>query len=169
MFNRPRKSLTPGSSKSVSPVPLEFAEEFEIRTDPEIIYSENVFNDSNDQEADNLQSSAYNGDTTLNPGIQYEYTNNHPMGKILLKMLQDNTQLAKKSGVKMMELGVDDLCKNFYNAQLMERNILKSRILQTTADMEMSIIEREMNSHTINQQVTAPSSFSSAPTLLTPR
>jgi len=108
MFASKLKSLTPGSSKSTSPVPLD-------------------------------------GDTTLNPGIHYEYTNNHPLGKLLLKVLHDNTQLAKKTGLKTMELGIDDLCTSFYNAQLLERNRMKNSILQTTAGIEMSMIEKEMN------------------------
>ena len=169
MFASKRKSLTPGSSKSTSPVPPEF--EF---NDP----MDNLINDNinegtgvvgNNQEDDILQASALDGDTTLNPGIHYEYTNNHPMGKILIKILQDNTQMAKKAGLKSMELGIDDLCTSFYNAQLMERNRVKANILQTTAGIELSMIEKEMNSHTLNQQVEPPKTFSPVPTLLTSR
>jgi hypothetical protein len=168
MFASKLKSLTPGSSKSTSPVPPEFEVDDQIedymndlRNDPE--------RNGNDQEADVLQAAALDGDTTLNPGIHYEYTNNHPLGKLLLKVLHDNTQLAKKTGLKTMELGIDDLCTSFYNAQLLERNRMKSSILQTTAGIEMLMIEKEMNSHTLNQQVEPPKSFSPVPTLLTSR
>ena len=168
MFASKLKSLTPGSSKSTSPVPPEFEVDDQIenfindpRNDPE--------RNGDDQEADVLQAAALDGDTTLNPGIHYEYTNNHPLGKLLLKVLHDNTQLAKKTGLKTMELGIDDLCTSFYNAQLMERNRMKNSILQTTAGIEMSMIEKEMNSHTLNQQVEPPKTFSPVPTLLTSR
>ena len=88
MFASKLKSLTPGSSKSTSPVPPEFEVDEQI---------ENYINDPrNDQEADVLQAAALDGDTTLNPGIHYEHTNNHLLGKLLLKVLHDNTQLAKR-------------------------------------------------------------------------
>ncbi len=67
MFASKLKSLTPGSSKSTSPVPPEFEVDEQI---------ENFINDpcndpeqnGNDQEADVLQAAALDGDTTLNPG-----------------------------------------------------------------------------------------------------
>ncbi len=168
MFSAKRKGSTPGSSKSTSPVPPEFEDYDAIDV---------IINDvnsgpgatGNDQEPDTLQASALDGDTSLNPGIHYEYTNNHPMGRIFIKLLQDNTQMARKAGLKTMELGIDDLCTSFYNAQLMERNRIKANILQRTADIELSMIEKEMNSHTLNQQVEPPRNFSPVPTLLNPR
>ncbi len=96
MFSSNLKSLTPRSSKSTSPVPPEFEVDDQIEN-----YINDPCNDpernGNDQEADVLQAAVLDGDTTLNSGIHYEYTNNHPLGKLLLKVLRDNTQLPKKT------------------------------------------------------------------------
>jgi len=118
---------------------------------------------------DDLQYSGLSSDNSLNPTMQYNYTMNHPMGKIFVGLLKDNMQLADKTKLKSMEMSVQDLCTNFYNAMKLERNRTNNKINQTVAEIEANIIAKELNSHTINQSVEAPTNFSPVPTLLTPR
>jgi hypothetical protein len=112
---------------------------------------------------------ALSGDTTENPNIQYQFTQKHPLGQILIKLLHENTKLAEKVHLKDMEISIDDLCKNFYNAQLLEKQRMRTKIMQTTSNLENALISREMNSHIINQSIAPPQHFSPTPTLLTPR
>jgi len=121
------------------------------------------------EDPDDLQYSGLSSDNSHNASMQYNYTNNHPMGKIFIGLLKDNMQLAEKSKLKAMELSLQDLCTNFYNAMKLERNRTNNRINQTAFDIEQNIIQKELNSHTLNQSVEAPTMFSPVPTLLTPR
>jgi len=118
---------------------------------------------------DDLQYSGLSSDNSLNPTMQYNYTMNHPMGKIFVGLLKDSMQLADKTKLRSMEMSVQDLCTNFYNAMKLERNRTNNKINQTVAEIEANIIAKELNSHTINQSVEAPTNFSPVPTLLTPR
>jgi len=125
--------------------------------------------DNQSEDPEELQYPGLSSDNTLNPSMQYNYTNNHPMGKILISLLKDNMQLAEKSKLKAMELSLPELCTNFYNAMKLERNRTNNRINQTAAEIEQNIIQKELNSHTLNQSIEAPSYFSPGPTLLSPR
>jgi len=125
--------------------------------------------DNQNEDPDDLQYSGLHSDTTLNPSMQYNYTNNHPLGKIFIGLLKDNVQLADKTKLRSMETSIQDLCTNFYNAMQLERNRTNNRINQSVAEIEANIINKELNSHMLNQSVEAPKNFSPVPTLLTPR
>ena len=112
------------------------------------------------ENSDDLQYSGLSSDNTLNPTMQYNYTMNHPMGKIFVGLLKDSMQLADKTKLRSMEMSVQDLCTNFYNAMKLERNRTTNKINQTVAEIEANIIAKELNSHTINQSVEAPTNFS---------
>ena len=171
-----KKRNTPSSSKSASPVPLEFESDHNdmgedsivnenINFSPPIEVNVNV----NVNEEPEAMPSALSNDPTENPSIHYEYTQRHPLGQILMKLLHENTKLAEKVHLKGMEMSVDELCTNFYNHQLSEKQKINSKIMQTTANLENSIISKEMNSHIINQSIAPPQHFSPVPTLLTAR
>ncbi len=125
--------------------------------------------DNQPEDPDDLQYSGLSSDNALNPTMQYNYTNNHPLGKIFIGLLKDNIQLADKTKLRSMETSVQDLCTNFYNAMKLERNRTNNRINQSIAEIETNIINKELNSHMLNQSVEAPRNFSPVPTLLTPR
>ncbi len=125
--------------------------------------------DNTQEDSDDLQYSGLSSDNTLNPSMQYNYTNNHPLGKIFIGLLKDNMQLADKTKLRSMEMSIQDLCTNFYNAMKLERNRTNNTINQSVAEIEANIIAKELNSHTLNQSVEAPTNFSPVPTLLTPR
>ena len=107
-------------------------------------------------------------DSVFNPNIHYEFTRKDPMGSIILSILGELTMLANKSN-KTMSADIDDICEKFHNHQISEKQKINRRILQTTADLERSMIEKELNSHSLNQTVEAPMHFSPTPTLQTPR
>jgi len=107
-------------------------------------------------------------DASLNPSVHYEFTRKDPMGAIILSILGELTMLANKSN-KAMSADIDDICEKFHNHQISEKQKINRRIMQTTADLERSMIEKELNSHALNQTVEAPMHFSPTPTLQTPR
>ncbi len=121
------------------------------------------------EDQEDLQYPGLSSDNALNPSMQYNYTNNHPLGKIFIGLLKDNMQLADKTKLRAMEMSVQDLCTNFYNAMKLERNRTTNKINQSIAEIEANIIAKELNSHMINQSVEAPKTFSPVPTLITPR
>ena len=95
---------------------------------------------------------------------KYQATNNDPVGSILIQLLGECADQASKNN-KTMSFGVDQLCNLFYNHKLHEKQKLKQRMQQHAACWEEEMIERELNSHTLNQTVEPPSSFSAVPTL----
>lgn len=178
-----RRSIS--SSKSASPIRNESPEEEEIqefqgfvnqglsgverdREIPPPIHDVNV-NIRMMNKGTEPHPSDLSGDTEENPSIQYDYTRRHPLGQILIAMLTENTKLAEKCNLKDMTISMDDMCRNFYNFQLQDKQKMKNNIMQTTAHLENSLIERELNSHIINQSIAPPQYFSSVPTLLTPK
>ena len=174
-----KKRNTPSSSKSTSPVPHEFESDHNDMCEDSIVV-ENMNDNANPPPVEvninvnvnediEAMHSALSGDTTENPSIHYEYTQRHPLGQILMKLLHENTKLAEKVHLKGMEMSIDELCTNFYNHQLSEKQKINSKIMQTTANLENSIIAKEMNSHIINQSIAPPQHFSPVPTLLTAR
>ncbi len=96
----------------------------------------------------------------------YQFTMQHPMGRIFLKLIGDNTELAKKCNLKEMDCNILDISKDFHAAMLQERNDLLSKLAQNSTDIECNLIQKELNSHTINQSVEPPSNFSPVPTLI---
>jgi len=109
-----------------------------------------------------------NADPAFNPSIHYEYTRRDPMGAIFLDLFGEIVTLSGKSN-KAMTVDIDDICQRFHNHSIAEKQRVNRRIMQTTAELERSMIEKELNSHALNQVVEAPSTFSAAPTLITPR
>jgi len=99
----------------------------------------------------------------------YQFTLEHPIGAILLKLAQDNTALARRSNIKGMETNINELCSSFQNGINMERAEFNSKIDQTSANIENSIIYKELNSHKINCSVNPPENFSPVPTLINPQ
>ena len=107
-------------------------------------------------------------DNNLNPAIQVTFTQNHPMGKILIGLLKDTFQLAKKTNVKEMESDLTDMCTNFYNAMRLGQTNTKRQIKHASRNLEEQLIEKELNGHLLNENTDPPKCFSPTPILLTP-
>lgn len=99
----------------------------------------------------------------------YKFTEDHPLGSILLKIVQDNTKLAEKSKLKSMVTNINDLCESFYNGINMERTKVITKLNNTVAGVEKSILDKELNSHTINAAISPPAYFSPVPVITTPQ
>lgn len=170
---RKRQRSNPGSSRSTSPggSDIEDIEGIEvlnapIEMDRQRTLSPEIIQINSNEEANPQE---LNEDPDMNPFIHFRYTNNHPIGSILLKLLNENMRIGEKVGHRSMELSAADLSTQFYNHQMYEKQRLKNKIMQTAAGVEESILTREMNSHTINQSIEAPTNFSAVPTLLSAR
>lgn len=99
----------------------------------------------------------------------YKFTESHPLGNILLKIVQDNTKLAEKSKLKSMVTNINELCESFYNGINMERTKVNTQLNNTVTGVEKSMLDRELNSHTINASVPIPHYFSPVPVITSPQ
>jgi hypothetical protein len=97
--------------------------------------------------------------------LSYRFTSAHPIGNILLKILQDTTNLAKKNNTKAMATNIDELCTAFHNGIKLERANLHNRYESTIADVEKSLMDKELNAHTINAAIMPPTEFSDEPVI----
>jgi hypothetical protein len=108
-------------------------------------------------------------DNDLNPGIQLAFTQNHPLGQIFLSLMKDMIHLAKKTHVKEMESDLNEMCTNFYNATRLGQSDTKRQIKKSAQDLENHLIQKELDSHLLNENTDPPTYFSSIPTLLSTR
>jgi len=110
-------------------------------------------------------------DIEIDPNFMssYQFTLNHPIGAILIKLAQDSTAIAKKSSVRGVETNINELCTAFHNYIQMDRADMENRILQTSEDIEKAIIHKELNSHKINSAIDPPDCFSPVPTITSPQ
>jgi len=97
-----------------------------------------------------------------------QFTKEHPIGAILLKLAQDNTALANKAKLSGVATRIDDLCTSFHTAIQLEKDEIQHKFNRTTEDIENSIILKELNSHTLNSSVNPPINFSPTPTITSP-
>ncbi len=95
----------------------------------------------------------------------YQITNNHPLGRLLLKNLSDLTNIAKKTNTKECEVNLKDFCYEFSSALDLEKEQLDERIRQNNEKFEKSLIEKELDSHKINASFTPPTEWGKHPTL----
>ena len=98
----------------------------------------------------------------------YEFTRNHLLGSILLKLAHDNTMLARKCNVREMETNIGDICQDFHNAMMLEDSRQEARTIQASAKESERLLQRELNSHILTQEIEPPEYFSPVPTLTTP-
>ena len=103
----------------------------------------------------------------FNP-THYQFMQQHFLGNIILKLVRDNTELAKKSNLKEMECYISEICTGFFKAMKLEDNKLQDKLAQSKTELENSLIQRDLNSHSINQEVAPPANFSPVPTLTSP-
>ena len=97
-----------------------------------------------------------------------KFTKEHPIGAILIKLAQDNTALAKKTNLRGVETNINDLCTSFHTAIQLDKADLENKMIQKHADIEQSIIDKDLNSHKLNSTVQPPEYFSPTPKINTP-
>ena len=122
---------------------------------------------SNPQQNNDQDIELFENETESNPGtVQLSVTQSHPMGRILLSLLRDSANLAKKSNLKEMESDLNELCQHFYNSIRLEKAKAAKQRKQVIADVEASLIDKELNSHMLNLDSDPPTYFSPVPTLM---
>jgi len=95
----------------------------------------------------------------------YQFTSEHPLGSILLKIVQDQTNLTRKSKTGGMATNIKELCSNFHNAIKLERANVNNKLSSTVAGVERSLMDKELNSHSVNAAVEIPKNFSTTPVI----
>jgi hypothetical protein len=114
-------------------------------------------------QAQNEQQNTTDQDPLLLECVQF--TKNHPIGSILIKLAQDNTALAKKTNLKGVETNITDLCSSFHIAMQNEKANMEDKFSKTHRDIEDAIVFKEINSHKLNSAIHPPTYFSPIPTL----
>ena len=95
----------------------------------------------------------------------YDRTKEDYLGKILLNLFTDQIQLAKKCNLKGMSSNINEICDQFNGyLQINEdtRNLHKD---QSHLEMENRLIQKELNSHLLNQAIRPPAYFSPHPVI----
>ena len=62
-----------------------------------------------------------------------------------------------------MATNVEDFCTSFHNSIRLERDRTSDMIGNSNHEVEMSIINKELNSHKINASIEPPNNFSPVP------
>jgi hypothetical protein len=124
------------------------------------------FDIGNDYEED-YDLPELSADNTMNPSNQLAFTKNHPMGQILLNLLKDMFTISKKTNVKEMDSEVNEMCTNFYNAMRMGKVATNRQIQRSAQELEELLIEKELNSHLLNESTCPPPFFSPVPSITT--
>ena len=84
------------------------------------------------------------------------FTQNHPMGRILLDLTTDEG----KSKNKNKNMNVDKLCHNFYEAMQIESLNRERQFKQMMKQVEENLLQKELTSHTISMDIRPPTCFS---------
>lgn len=100
--------------------------------------------------------------------MHFTYTQNHPLGKVLIDHTKDLFNLHRRSGAKEMESCLEDLSENFHQSMRLFRQDIAKQIERSQKNFEVHLIQKELNSHLLNDDADPPKHFSPVPTLLTP-
>lgn len=90
----------------------------------------------------------------------YKFTADHPLGKILLKLAQDQVNLARVTNLKSMSTNIEELCEGFQEGLSLERTEHMHDAEYVASQVEEHIIHKELNSHKFSSTIAAPPSFS---------
>ena len=129
---------------------------------------------------DSEDSSKYSEDDIVMNGLQpfdnltseqakhLKFTKENPLGRILIDLIHDQINLAEKVGLKKTNSNLKELCTAFYNSTHLIEHEKEKDLEIKMAEIENNIIQRELNSHLLNQDCKVPEHFSPMPKLLTP-
>jgi len=151
-------------SRSRTPSMKSLSSQGEQEPPVDAIVIDATFSDQNDDDFDDQEDH----DQRDQP-LYLSTAQSHPMGRILLSLLKDSTNLAEKAKLNKMECELNELCTNFYDSLRLEKAKMQKQRRQVIADIETSMIEKELNSHMLNLDINPPNNFSPTPTLLSAR
>lgn len=93
------------------------------------------------------------------------FTNNDPMGKLLLQVVKDNIDLRRQAGMAGTNINVSDFCQAFYTKAQVDKNQLDGKFQQAEADIRARIVRNKISSHDELTSHPHPSYFSPQDTL----
>ena len=88
------------------------------------------------------------------------FTQNHPMGRILLDITTEEEKNKKNKNLR-----VERLCQNFYEAMQIDMRNKERQIAQLVKQVEENLVKRELTSHTVTMDIRPPQCFAPKPTL----
>lgn len=94
----------------------------------------------------------------------WELTKRNPLGKALIDFLHDQINIAEKTGIRETNSNLHDFCNAFQNNLLLQDQNWEEKALA----IENKLIQRDLNSHLLNQNFKLPENFSAVPTIKTP-
>ena len=105
-------------------------------------------------------------DTEDIPSYYKKFTHEHPLGNLLMKLTSLNLELCKKNNIPNQGIPtLGETCGQFVRAIQMERGKVASKVNSITSDIEDSILNKELNYHSINQTIGPPLRFSTVPVI----
>lgn len=96
----------------------------------------------------------------------FAFTQDHPIGSILIKQQMDITRLAEKIKLYEMATNINDLCTSFATGIQLERDNTVQSITQKGEEMENKLLAKELQVHRLESAVEPPTSFSPKPVLI---
>src|SRR5450830_471403 len=87
------------------------------------------------------------------------------LGKILLNLFNDQIQLARKCNLKGMATNINEICDNFNGYMQINEEQRQLHKDQSHKEMENRLIQKELNSHLLNQAIRPPAYFSPHPVI----
>jgi len=159
VLNRSRSSSAnsiKSQEEDVRPYPID-ANVIDVTQDVEM---RSVDGDTEDVQYPESDHESTFGDTN------FLYTQNHPLGQIFLGLFKDTFNLAKKTNQKEMESDLAEVCENFNKAMRLIAKTTQKQIEKATKNFEVHLIQKELNSHLINEHSDPPKKFSPFPTII---
>ena len=109
-------------------------------------------------------------DTDHVPEYYRKFTESHPLGNLLLRMSAMNNELCRKLKVESVDQpDLKETCIRFMEAMKLEKDMINSRVSKATKGIENSILNKELNYHSVNASVQPPVYFSSEAVITTGR
>jgi hypothetical protein len=143
--------------------PIE-AEAIELAPDTFVPLNGNASNMNNRRNSHSSDSDDDDGSDDYMPSRHMTITQNHPMGRILLGFLNEHMKTAKKNNSKAIDINIENLCSDFCEfLKLMSSSNARSTAT-LMAGIELKLLNKELNSHTINMSIEPPT-FTSAPAI----
>ena len=109
-------------------------------TDLGDLFREVVSEDTHQEQMDDDMdiNSEFSADSNANLAAM----KNHPLGRLLLNIVQDNFELHKKLNIKNMSCDVEDICHDFLSALKLEDRKITSELNRTVREVEDNILSR---------------------------
>ena len=93
------------------------------------------------------------------------FTQNHPLGKILMELVTDNNKSKKGSKDKENALNMEWFSQNFYEAMQMDARARDRQAEIITKTVQNDLLKRDLTSHTLSMDIQPPMCFAPRPVM----